>query len=182
MALNQVGYETLAAQVKEDDAAYLEWLESLKNPDGSWSAGFRSPDVTELAGITFRQTDYWARRGVLIPEIQDAQGSGSQRVYSFEDVCRAALLSRLVRGGKEGWGLSLEKASGVVDRIRESGGQVCAAAGVIAPSPNYDGPLLFEQEIPQELVERGFVVIGRPDVRDLASRALSKTVRVLPIN
>lgn len=181
MALNQIELEAFATQIKESDAAYFKWLESLKDPDGAWNAGFRSPDLTELAGISTRQADYWATQKYLVPEIQEAQGSGSQRIYSFEDVCRGALLARLVSGDKEGWGLSLEKSAQVLDRIRESGGRVCAAAGVIAPSPNYDGPLLFGGEMPSELVERGFVVMGRPDVRNLASRAVGRTVAVSPV-
>ncbi|MET0830789.1 MAG: MerR family transcriptional regulator, partial [Acidimicrobiia bacterium] len=50
--------------------------------DGS-PMGFRAPQVCAAVGISYRQLDYWARTGLIRPSIQGAQGSGSQRLYSF---------------------------------------------------------------------------------------------------
>lgn len=56
---------------------------------------WRGPQVCALAGITYRQLDYWARTSVLTPSIAEARGSGTSRLYSTADVCAAALLARL---------------------------------------------------------------------------------------
>ena len=37
--------------------------------------GFRVPEVCRLVGISYRQLDYWARTGLVRPELKDAQGN-----------------------------------------------------------------------------------------------------------
>ena len=32
--------------------------------------GYRVPEVTRVVGITYRQLDYWARTGLVVPEIR----------------------------------------------------------------------------------------------------------------
>ncbi len=61
--------------------------------------GYRAPQVCNLVGITYRQLDYWARTGLLRPSIQSAQGSGSQRRYSFSDVVQLKVVKRLLDAG-----------------------------------------------------------------------------------
>ena len=48
--------------------------------------GYRGPTACQIAGITYRQLDYWARTGLVKPSIRGAKGSGSQRLYSFKDI------------------------------------------------------------------------------------------------
>lgn len=57
--------------------------------------GFRGPQVCALAGITYRQLDYWARSELLRPSIADAAGSGSARRYSALDVRILRVLAQL---------------------------------------------------------------------------------------
>ena len=38
--------------------------------------GYRVPEVKRIAGITYRQLDYWARTGLVTPSVKDAQGAG----------------------------------------------------------------------------------------------------------
>lgn len=40
--------------------------------------GFRGTVAHKVAGITYRQLDYWARTGLVVPEIREAGGSGTQ--------------------------------------------------------------------------------------------------------
>jgi DNA-binding transcriptional MerR regulator len=61
--------------------------------------GYRAPQVCNLVGITYRQLDYWARTDLLKPSIQSAQGSGSQRRYSFTDVVQLKVIKRLLDAG-----------------------------------------------------------------------------------
>ena len=48
--------------------------------------GFRAPEAKRIAGITYRQLDYWTRTGLVTPSVKDAHGSGTQRLYSFQDL------------------------------------------------------------------------------------------------
>ena len=48
----------------------------------STEIGFRGATACVAAGISYRQLDYWARTELVVPSIQGASGSGSQRLYS----------------------------------------------------------------------------------------------------
>ena len=58
--------------------------------------GYRVPEVTRVVGITYRQLDYWARTGLVTPSIRDAEGSGSQRLYSFQDLATLRVIKKLL--------------------------------------------------------------------------------------
>lgn len=49
--------------------------------------------------MTYRQLDYWARTGVLIPSVVEARGSGTRRLYSTSDVRKAIVIGRLLDAG-----------------------------------------------------------------------------------
>lgn len=55
------------------------------------------PQAAELAGITYRQLDYWARQGWLQPSVDRGRGRSARRVYSEDDVIRLAALAHLGR-------------------------------------------------------------------------------------
>ena len=38
--------------------------------------GYRGPVAAQVAGITYRQLDYWARTGLVEPSFRTATGSG----------------------------------------------------------------------------------------------------------
>ena len=61
--------------------------------------GFRGPVAHKVAGITYRQLDYWARTGLVVPEIRGASGSGSQRLYSFRDILLLRVVKRFLDVG-----------------------------------------------------------------------------------
>lgn len=60
---------------------------------------YRAPEVCRLAGITYRQLDYWARAGILKPSIRDSAGSGTKRLYSSADIKKARATGRLLHLG-----------------------------------------------------------------------------------
>ena len=72
--------------------------------------GFRVPDVVRIVGISYRQLDYWARTGLVRPSVQDAHGSGTQRLYSFQDLALLKLIKRMLDSGvglqqiRKAWG------------------------------------------------------------------------------
>ncbi len=74
--------------------------------------GFRAPSVCNLVGITYRQLDYWARTGLITPSIQEAAGSGSQRLYSFTDVVQLKVIKRLRDAG-----MSLPKVRAAMEAL-----------------------------------------------------------------
>jgi DNA-binding transcriptional MerR regulator len=57
---------------------------------------FSGPEAADLAGITYRQLDYWARRRWVIPSRVSADGV-QRRVYTASDVVRLAALGHLGR-------------------------------------------------------------------------------------
>lgn len=61
--------------------------------------GYRGTVAARVAGITYRQLDYWARKRILEPSIKPSHGSGSRRLYSFKDVVILAVLKRLLDAG-----------------------------------------------------------------------------------
>ena len=61
--------------------------------------GYSGARAAEVVGISYRQLDYWARTGLVRPSIQDAQGSGTQRLYSFQDLALLKLIKRMLDSG-----------------------------------------------------------------------------------
>jgi DNA-binding transcriptional MerR regulator len=81
--------------------------------------GFRGPTVHKLVGITYRQLDYWARTGLVTPSVRAADGSGTQRLYSFTDVVELRIIKRLLDAG-----VSLRQIRDAIGYLRkESGGK-----------------------------------------------------------
>jgi DNA-binding transcriptional MerR regulator len=81
--------------------------------------GFRGPTVINLVGITYRQLDYWARTGLVTPSVRAADGSGTQRLYSFTDVVELRIIKRLLDAG-----VSLRQIRDAIGYLRkESGGK-----------------------------------------------------------
>lgn len=78
--------------------------------------GFRGPQVCKIVGITYRQLDYWARTGLATPSIQPAHGSGSQRLYSFEDLVELKVIKNLLDAG-----VSLQRVREAIEYLRELG-------------------------------------------------------------
>lgn len=62
-------------------------------------SGYRGPQVCEIVGITYRQLDYWARTGLLVPSITAAKGSGTQRRYSYRDLLELKVIKQLLDAG-----------------------------------------------------------------------------------
>lgn len=55
---------------------------------------YSSAQAAELSGLSYRQVDYYARTGLLVP-FRDARGSGTRRVYDADDLARLRLVAAL---------------------------------------------------------------------------------------
>ncbi|MEX2561844.1 MAG: MerR family transcriptional regulator [Nitriliruptoraceae bacterium] len=86
------------------------------------SEGYRGPTVCKIVGITYRQLDYWARTGLVEPTVRRAEGSGSQRLYAFEDVLQIKIVKRLLDTG-----VSLQKVRMAIEELRARGKSVVEA-------------------------------------------------------
>ncbi|MEX0869209.1 MAG: MerR family transcriptional regulator [Nitriliruptoraceae bacterium] len=84
--------------------------------DTTQRVGYRGPTVCKIVGITYRQLDYWARTGLVEPGMRKAEGSGTHRLYSFDDIVRLKVVKRLLDTG-----VSLQKVRLAVDELRARG-------------------------------------------------------------
>lgn len=57
--------------------------------------GIVANDAHELARITYRQLDHWARQGWVLPSVDLGRGRAGRRLYSPADVVRLDLLRHL---------------------------------------------------------------------------------------
>ena len=78
--------------------------------------GYRGASAAAAAGISYRQLDYWDRTQLVVPSIQTATGSGSQRLYSFRDILVLKLVKRLLDTG-----VSLQQIRLAVEQLRAAG-------------------------------------------------------------
>lgn len=81
---------------------------------------FTAVQVCDIAGITYRQLDYWDRTHLLQASAQPARGSGTRRLYSIADLrCAVALaaLSTFANGAcSTGW-LAVRRL--VAEKVRD---------------------------------------------------------------
>ncbi|MDQ3645884.1 MAG: MerR family transcriptional regulator [Actinomycetota bacterium] len=77
--------------------------------------GYRGPQTCKIVGITYRQLDYWTRTGLVQPSVQEAKGSGTQRLYSFNDLLQLKVVKSLTDAGA-----SLQKIRQAIDYVREN--------------------------------------------------------------
>jgi len=94
-------------------------------------------------GISYRQLDYWARTGLVVPSIRDASGSGTQRLYSFRDLVVLKVVKRLLDAG-----VSLQNIRRAIDTLRSYGADDLAAITLIS-----DGTTVYECRSPEEVVD-----------------------------
>lgn len=105
--------------------------------------GYRVPSACQIAGITYRQLDYWARTSLVVPSIRGAAGSGSQRLYSFKDILVLKIVKRLLDTG-----ISLQNIRVAVDHLRKRGVRDLANITLFS-----DGATVYECTSPEEVVD-----------------------------
>jgi DNA-binding transcriptional MerR regulator len=117
--------------------------------------GYRAPQVCNLVGISYRQLDYWARTSLILPSIQTARGSGTQRLYSFTDVVQLKVVKRLLDAG-----MSLKRIRSAMEILRE---QLRSEAPLSDVTLLSDGTTIYAAHSPDEVVDvfrRGQGVFG----------------------
>ena len=115
--------------------------------------GFRGPTACQVVGITYRQLDYWARTGLVVPSIRGAAGSGSQRLYSFKDMLVLKVVKRLLDAG-----VSLQNIRVAVEHLRRRGVRDLAASRCSPTAPRCTSAASPEEVV--DLLQGGQGVFG----------------------
>ncbi|MCP2265412.1 MerR family transcriptional regulator [Promicromonospora thailandica] len=115
--------------------------EDLTEQDAT--TGYRGTTACHIAGITYRQLDYWARTGLVEPSIKPATGSGTHRLYSFRDILVLKVVKRLLDTG-----VSLQQIRTAVTALRERGVEDLAQITLMS-----DGASVYECTSPDEVVD-----------------------------
>lgn len=111
--------------------------------EGDGAVGYRGVTACHAVGISYRQLDYWARTGLVVPSVRDASGSGTQRLYSFRDLVVLKVVKRLLDAG-----VSLQNIRKAIEALRSRG--VADLAGITLIS---DGTTVYECRSPEEVVD-----------------------------
>lgn len=122
-------------------------------PDLDPNEGYRGAVAANVAGITYRQLDYWARTGLVEPSIKNAAGSGSQRLYSFRDILVLKLVKNLLATG-----ISLQQIRVAVEQLHSAG--VTDLAQTTLMSDGASVYLCTSNDQVIDLVQRGQGVFG----------------------
>jgi DNA-binding transcriptional MerR regulator len=107
------------------------------------AVGYRGVTAFAVAGITYRQLDYWARTGLVVPSVRDASGSGTQRLYSFRDIVVLKVVKRLLDAG-----VSLQNIRKAIETLRQWGEEDLATMTLIS-----DGTTVYECRSTEEVVD-----------------------------
>ncbi|STC78228.1 transcriptional regulator, MerR family [Corynebacterium minutissimum] len=133
--------ETGAALDYDEPGSYVQ--ESLFDIGPDEELGYRVPIACQVAGITYRQLDYWARTDLVKPSIRTARGSGSQRLYSFKDVLVLKIVKRLLDTG-----ISLQNIRLAVESLRDRGVNDLAELTLVS-----DGTTVYECRSNDEVID-----------------------------
>jgi DNA-binding transcriptional MerR regulator len=134
--------------------------------------GYRVPDVCRIVGISYRQLDYWARTELVTPSVRDAHGSGTQRLYSFEDLLALKVIKKLLDTG-----VSLQRVRKAVEHLKA---MKRPPHGVTLMS---DGRGVYEAHSPEAVIDllqkgQGVFAIALDQVWNDLEGTLSKRKRV----
>ncbi len=105
--------------------------------------GYRGQVACNAAAITYRQLDYWARTGLVVPTIRPASGSGSQRLYSFRDIIVLKVVKRLLDTG-----VSLHNIRIAINHLRARGDSDLARITLLS-----DGASVYECTSDDEVID-----------------------------
>jgi DNA-binding transcriptional MerR regulator len=124
---------------------------------------YRGPQVCKIVGITYRQLDYWARTGLIMPSIRGASGSGSQREYSYSDLVALKTIKSLLDTG-----ISLQRVREAVAYLQGTLSERLSEVTLVS-----DGKNIYACHNDREVIDllgRGqgvFAIALDPVVRDL---------------
>ncbi len=111
--------ETIADEVSLAQAKVLAGEQGLLNEQSVSELaqlGYRGPVAAGVVDISYRQLDYWARTGLVVPTVRPATGSGTSRLYGFRDILELKIVKRLLDTG-----VSLQQIRTAIEYLRAQG-------------------------------------------------------------
>jgi DNA-binding transcriptional MerR regulator len=78
------------------------------------SESFSAGEAARITGVTYRNIDHWARTKFIVPSISDANGTGTERKYAFDDLVALRVARELRQAG-----VSTQALRQVVKYLRE---------------------------------------------------------------
>lgn len=193
MGISDTNTEASETSVHEDNSfqddlfasPQLPVQEALFDVGPDEEVGYRVPTACQVAGITYRQLDYWARTKLVVPSIRGARGSGSQRLYSFKDILVLKIVKRLLDTG-----ISLQNIRLAVDKLRDRGVSDLAEITLVS-----DGTTVYECRSNEEVIDllgggQGVFGIAVPgimkeltgDISSFPSERIDENFDVEPVN
>ncbi|MEL4211906.1 MerR family transcriptional regulator [Corynebacterium bovis] len=111
--------------------------------DETQAVGYNAPTVAQVAGITYRQLDYWTRTGLITASITPAAGSGTRRLYSFRDILIIKIIASLLETG-----LSLKAVRVALNTLTDLGVDDLAATTLFS-----DGTTIYHCHSNDEIID-----------------------------
>ena len=93
--------------------------------------GYSARLAADVVGITYRQLDYWARTGLIVPSLVQATGSGSRRQYSYGNLLELKVIKRLLDAG-----IKLEKVRSIFEYMRSELQEDISRANLVIDGSN----------------------------------------------
>lgn len=88
--------------------------------------GYTGSQAAKVVGITYRQLDYWARTDLVRPAVNEAQGSGSRRHYSYRNLLELRMIKSLLDAG-----IKLEAIREVFNFLRSNSVEAITSAHLV---------------------------------------------------
>ena len=91
-------------------------IENFKKMTEAVKYYYRSKEVCKIIDLSYRQLDYYDRTDFLKPSINNGEGYGSRRMYSFNDLLKLKVIKKLLEAG-----VSLQKIRKAKKYLEENG-------------------------------------------------------------
>ena len=137
--------------------------------------GYRGPQACKIVGITYRQLDYWTRTKLVEPSLNPATGSGSQRLYSFNDLLQLKIIKNLLDAGA-----SLQKVREAIKHAQQTLTDDWSQVTIVADQSGVYA-LTSEAEV-IDLLRRGQGVLGAVVAVDAIRDQLQGTLHELRLD
>ncbi len=129
--------------------------------------GYTGKQACTIVGISYRQLDYWARTDLLRPSIEDANGTGTKRLYSFDDLINLKVIKQILDAG-----ISLQSARRVLECLEKASFGEIARCSVVVSSDT--AVLAYRDDDIVDLVKGGQGVLNILPLAQLVSNVATQ--------
>ncbi len=120
---------------------------SAADSSSTAALGFSATETAQLVGITYRQLDHWARERLVVPSMAKAQGSGSRRRYTYNDLLELKIVKKMRDAG-----IDLKSISRSFDYLRDQLGADVASSNIVISGTD---ALLVDEDTVLSLLREG---------------------------